>query len=523
MKEESVNDSSNHPVRAPKDKIKTLSELGVLANDAREKGLRVVLCHGVFDLVHMGHVRHLAAARKEGDILVVTTTADHLVNKGPGRPIFTASLRAEMLAALEYVDWVGISQEPTSERVLEIIKPNFYVKGADYENAEDDVTGNIVRERQITEKHGGNLVFTRDISFSSSELINKYLNIYDRPLRDFLDIHKERNTVQEIYNSIEKARDFRVLMVGDAIIDEYQYVVAMAKAPKENMIATRSTNYEIFAGGVFAAANHAASFCKEVEIVTVLGKQDPYEDLIRKNLHPNVKLRPIYCPGKPTTRKCRFIDENYMGKLFEVYHFDDRPPTHDIEEEINDALRNHIPQFDVVIANDFGHGMLTKSSIDILTNESKFLAINTQTNSANLGYNLVTKYPKADLVCVDAPEAQLATMDRFSDIESVVEDKLSKMIDCDKFVVTHGNQGCVTFEGSSGASRIPAFTKSVVDTVGAGDAFLAVSAPIAATGTPMELVGFIGNAAGAMKVSIMGHRKSIEKIPLQRFITTLLK
>lgn len=506
-----------------KEKIKSLDGLGAISEQARKDGIKVILCHGVFDLVHMGHVRHLKSARNEGDILIVTITADHLVNKGPGRPIFTEGLRAEMLAALEYVDWVGISNETTAEPVLDIIKPDFYVKGADYENDDDDITGNIVRERETVEKHGGALVYTRDITFSSSELINKYLNVYDRPLKDYLDTHRERDTAEVIHKYIERVKDFRVLMVGDAIIDEYQYVLAMAKAPKEHMIATRSTSSEIFAGGVIASANHAASFCKEVEIITVLGRDDSYEELIRKCLRPNVKLTPIYQNNVPTTRKCRFIDEGYMRKLFEVYHFDDHPPSTSLEDEICATINARIGDFDVVIANDFGHGMLSAKSIDVLMEKSKFLAVNTQTNSANLGYNLVTKYTKADLVCVDAPEAQLATRDKFSEIEVVVSDKLSKMIDCKKFIVTHGNQGCVTYGPNNGAVRIPAFTKSVVDTVGAGDAFLAVSAPLAAAGAPMELVGFVGNAAGAIKVSIVGHRRSIEKVPLLRYITTLLK
>lgn len=513
----------NYTAREARGKVKTLDELGVIAEEARNAGLKIVLAHGVYDLVHMGHVRHLEAARHEGDLLIVTTTTDRYVNKGPGRPIFTDNLRAEMLAALEYVDWVGISDKPSAETVLNIIKPDVYVKGADYENPDNDITGNIVREREVVEKHGGRMVITKDISFSSSELINKYLDVYDKPLGDYLDSHRNSGTVEKIERLVDSVKDYRVLMVGDAIIDEYQYVVAMAKAPKENMIATRSKAGEIFAGGVLAAANHVADFCAEVEIITVLGNEDSREELIRNSLKPNVTLRPIYRDGVPTTRKCRFIDEEYTRKLFEVYYFDDTPPDAELEQTITQAIAEKAGDFDLVIANDFGHGMLTALSIKALSDKSKFLAVNTQTNSANLGYNLITKYQKVDLVCVDAPEAQLAVGDRFSEIEVVISEKLSKRIDCEKFIITHGSQGCVAFENSTGAIRIPAFTRTVVDTVGAGDAFLAVSAPLAAAGAPIELVGFVGNAAGAIKVSFVGHRRSIEKIPLMRYITTLLK
>src|SRR5579864_8908525 len=175
------------PTRLARQKIHSIAELGRLAEEARAQQRTVVLCHGVFDLVHMGHVRHLEAARREGDMLIVTVTADHFVNKGPGRPIFGEDMRAEMLAALEYVDGVGINHAADAEGVLDAIMPDVYVKGSDYENPDDDITGKICAEREAVERHGGRLVFTRDITFSSSNLINRYLDVYDPPLRDLLD------------------------------------------------------------------------------------------------------------------------------------------------------------------------------------------------------------------------------------------------------------------------------------------------------------------------------------------------
>ena len=168
-------------------KIKTVAELGDIARQQRARGAALCCAMASSICVHMGHVRHLEAARREGDVLIVTVTADRFVNKGPGRPIFPELLRAEMLAALEYVDWVGINHAPIAENVLDTVKPDVYVKGSDYENPEDDITGKIADERDAVERHGGRLVFTKDITFSSSSLINRYLNVYDPPLRDFLD------------------------------------------------------------------------------------------------------------------------------------------------------------------------------------------------------------------------------------------------------------------------------------------------------------------------------------------------
>ncbi len=506
-----------------RNKVHDIDELTVMAEAARQEGKSVVLAHGVFDLVHMGHIRHLEAAKSEGDVLFVTVTADDLVNKGPGRPIFSETMRAEMLGAIECVDGVGISRHDSAEQIVAAIRPDVYVKGSDYENPEDDLTGKITEEKNAVESYGGQLVFTKDITFSSSSLINRYLDIYDRPLQDYLDRMHGTDATERLTALVDSVKDMKVLMVGDAIIDDYQYVEPMGKAAKENIIATRFSERELFAGGVFAAANHAASFCAEVEVITCLGKADSHEDFIRAALKPNVKLTCIYRDDGPTTRKLRYINPSYMRKLFEVYFFDEAPLTPDLETSLNELIAERIGNYDLVIANDFGHGLIGPSTVALMTDQSRFLAVNTQTNSANLGYNLITKYTKADFVCIDAPEAQLAAKDRFSSIETLATEILPEMIACDKFIVTHGQQGCVAFEKSAGAERVPAFTKTVVDTVGAGDAFLAVTAPLAAAGGAMADIAFVGNAVGAIKVGTVGHRGSIEKIPLIRYMTTLLK
>jgi len=509
-------------MKAARDKIRSLDQLSELARMAQVAGKSVVLAHGVFDLVHMGHVRHLEGARREGDVLIVTLTADKFVNKGPGRPIFNQDMRAEMLAAIGYVDWVGINNEPSAENVLNAIRPDVYVKGSDYENPEDDITGKISKELETVEQHGGRLVLTKDITFSSSSLINSYLDVYDHPLRDFLEDLRETDAMSEISKLVESVKDYKVLLVGDAIIDEYQYVAPMGKAAKENIIATRLQGKEVFAGGIFAAANHVASLCAEVEIITCLGDDD-CEAFIRGQLKDNVKLTPVHRSGSPTTRKCRFVDPNYTQKLFEVYTIEDTPLDGGLEDQVNDLVAERARTANLVIAADFGHGLITPRTIDTLNEEAKFLAVNTQTNSANIGYNLISRYARADYVCIDAPEAQLAAKDRFSDIEEVISEKLPELISCDKFVVTHGREGCVTYQKGYQPFRIPAFTKTVIDTVGAGDAFLSITSPLAAAGGPMRLVGFVGNAAGAMKVGIVGHRTFIEKVPLMKYVSTLLK
>ena len=191
--------------------------------------------------------------------------------------------------------------------------------------------------------------------------------------------------------------------------------------------------------------------------------------------------------------------------------------------EIDRVTKERVRSADVVVATDFGHGMIASSTIETLIANSKFLAVNAQSNGGNFGYNLVTRYPQADYICIDAPEARLATANKFSDIATVIEKQLHGRIGCDNIIVTHGSFGCYPYSVKTGVARVPAFTKTVVDTVGAGDAFLTITAPLVAAGGDIKDVAFVGNAAGAIKVGIVGHRNSVEKVPLVKFITALLK
>ena len=505
-------------------KIKSLSELGIISQEARDGGKSVVLCHGVFDLLHMGHVRHLEIAKKEGDVLVVTLTADQFVNKGPGRPVFSEQIRAEMLAAIEYVDWVGINYEPTAEPVISAIKPEVYIKGSDYKNDDDDVTGKIVSEREVVELNGGRLHFTDDITFSSSSLINQYLGIYEPTLRGYLDTQRSKGKLSVYFDALEKIKDKKVLLVGDTIIDEYQYVEVMGKAAKENMIATQFKEREVFAGGVIASANHVADFCDNVEVITSFGSHESYEHLARQSLYDNVILNSICRTDAPTTRKCRFVDTGYsMRKMFEVYTMDDRPMSESNTNQLNDLILEKIEAADVVIVNDFGHGLINNKTMQILEDKAKFLAINTQSNGGNYGFNLVSKYRRADFVCIDGPEARLATHDKFSNLEEILSQKLPNVIDCPNIIVTQGKRGCLVMQGDNRVRHVPAVTSSIVDTVGAGDAFFSVAAPLVAAGVDLEDVGFIGNAVGGLKVGIVGHRDSVTKVALSKFLTALMK
>src|SRR5436853_363146 len=116
-------------MEATGNKIRRIDDLARVTAAMQAQGKKIVHCHGVFDLLHIGHIKHLEAARHLGDALVVTLTPDRFVNKGPHRPAFPERLRAEALASLACVDFVGINEWPTAVETIRKLRPDFYVKG----------------------------------------------------------------------------------------------------------------------------------------------------------------------------------------------------------------------------------------------------------------------------------------------------------------------------------------------------------------------------------------------------------
>lgn len=272
---------------------------------------------------------------------------------------------------------------------------------------------------------------------------------------------------------MERISNYKVLVVGDGIVDEYVYVRPQGKSPKENIISNKVLSSERFRGGVWAAANHVHGFVGGSRVLA----------------------------GRVTPVKRRFVESGLIRKLFET-HEDEEGPLEIAPDPAG---------FDLCIVADFGHGCLTPELIERLTASKTFLAVNAQTNSANYGFNLITKYPRADYVVIDELEARLAAHDRDSSIEDVI-----LKLGFQRIIVTLGPNGAIGYDGQF--HREKGKSGLVVDTMGAGDAFFCVTAPFAAAGASMPELLQIGNAAGAIKCSVVGHRQPVTKEALVQYL-----
>ncbi len=503
-------------------KIKPVEELKDIIAELKRQNKKVVHCHGVFDLIHPGHIRHLASAKKEGDILVVTITADSFVKRGPGRPVFNENLRAETLAAMASVDYVAIDHNPTAIATIKAIKPDVYVKGQEYEKKDKDITGKIYDEEETVTSMGGRLAFTYDITFSSSKLINEHLEVHPSATRDYLNRIKNKYPIDQIYEAVKTGKKLKVLVIGDAIIDQYHYCEPLGRSLKENLVVNRYLSEESFPGGVFATANNTAEVCGEVTLVSVLGNDDPFEDYIREHLQPNISPKFFYRDDTPTTIKRRFVHRDTKQKLAQVCYMNDSPITKTIENDIVKYLDKIIDNFDLVIISDFGHGLFNNKLVTFVCERAKYLALNVQTNSSNVGYNLITKYSRANYAIVDEPEIRLAGRDKHGDLQEIMR-QIVKGRSFFNLMVTRGPNGSLNLDQDIGFHETPAFASDVVDSIGAGDAFFAFTAPFMATKMPIDLLSFLGNAVGALAVQIVCNRRPVSAVDLMKYATRLLK
>lgn len=473
----------------PGEKVQTLDELAAIVCRARAAGRGVVHVRGVFDLLNNGHIQRLEMARRQGDMLVVTLRSD--ARLGDDRPLLDERLRAEIVARLACVDHVAVEGALSPDEALAAV-------GAD--TCVDGVDGKV----------------------SSGPSVSDDGLPYSAEARAFLREFRRSYSADHVIERLRSLSGLRALVVGDTIIDEYHFVRPYGMPLKAPTIAAQFLEGEAHAGGILAVANHIAGFCREVHLVTALGARDTREAFVRRHLAKNVEPMLFVRPDGPTTVKRRYVRKFLVQKLFEVSFFNDEPLPRDLDLEISRHLQQVVGDYDLVIVADFGQGFVSHDMIEVLCRQARFLALNAQLNSINMGYHVVTRYPRADYVCIDEDEARMACRDRYSPLPELVEE-IAGDLKVRFMAVTRGHHGSITFQPGHGAWTVPVLSREVVDTVGAGDAYLAITAPCAAAGFPPELIGFIGNAVGALAVRILGNQQPVTPEMLFGSVRELLR
>ncbi len=332
---------------------------------------------------------------------------------------------------------------------------------------------------------------------------------------------KQKFSRAEIERVLSKLADKNVLIIGDTIIDEYVFVKLKGRAIKDPILSTEFGHCESYAGGILAIANHISTFVKKVKVVTMLGDVDSRKDFIQESVRENVELTTFTKVNAPTVIKRRYIDAYKNNKLFKIEHMDDAPISQELTRDIILAMQQELPQYDLVIVADFGHGFLNNDIRKVIEDVAPFLALNVQSNSSNMGYNYFTQYHRADFLTANEEEARLPLSTRFRDLPEITRE-ISEKWGFSKILITRGKKGCLYFQNHQFLES-PALTTIVKDTVGAGDALFSIAALIAFLNESPELLPFIANCAGALGATTMGNKESVTKEKLLKLINEIYR
>ncbi len=506
-------------------KILPFEKAAALFGRLRKRGKKIVQCHGTFDLLHPGHIHHLEEARELGDVLAVTVTAEKFVNKGPGRPFFNDQLRARSLAALGCVDYVVLVPHAAAVEAIDAVRPDIYCKGREYAETSTDVTGNIHDDIAAVKRHGGEIQYLGSVVFSSSKLINNFFDHLTPGVKTFCRQLARTCPPGDLRKQVDRFEKLRVLLIGDVIFDRYSTVKMQGLTSKNRILSGRFLSEETHAGGALAIYRHLKQFTPHVKFISLVGTEPWVAAALKQEIgkEDDWMLRD---EKFTTVVKQRFVEPLVSGKemlkLFAVNYIDDTVPAGATQRTLLTRIAECIADFDLVVVADFGHGLMQREHRALVQEQAPFLCLNCQTNSNNHGFNIISRqYQRADAFTLDEQELLLSCARR--PIEFLHELELLRESLGAKYAwLTRGGVETIGLhDGEKPALCLP-LDHTVVDTVGAGDAFFSVAALAAASGMPADAATFLGQLAGAQAVKIVGNREPISKQVLLKSGMSLL-
>ena len=470
----------------------------------------VVQCHGCFDIVHPGHIRYLQFARSQGDVLVVSITGDAEVGKGETRPYIPQELRAENLAALEFVDYVVVDPNPTACALLQRIKPDVYVKGAEYATSNDP---RFLAERQVVESAGGRVIFSSgQVVFSSSRLIEKL------PQSDEMTAHRlavwcrrHRLHHDAVTDLLTGFTGKRLLVVGDALVERYIACDSTEFAGESPVMSLKELDSRDYPGGAAVTAALAAALGAEVVLVTALGG-DGGSEWIRDTLSDaGVKIRAVQRRAELPLRTRYLVDDHKVVKV-------DRAPVAPLdsmgEREAVELILDHAGHVDAAILHDAGFGMLTPGLLRGLGATFRRL-VPVLTGLATEPQGDVTALRNVDLLCATERQLRTALNDLAGGLSAVTY-RLLQTARAKQAIVSMGKRGLVAFDRRShdpespgwgdrlSSEYLPLLAPRVADLLAANEALAGAATLTLASGASLMQAAYLAALAAAAQAGYLG-------------------
>ena len=497
-------------------------EIKKLVLKLKKKKKKIGLCHGVFDVLHYGHIMHFEAAKKKCDFLFVSITEDQFIKKGPNRPVHSHPERVYFLKKLNMIDYVFVAKGESGVNSIDLIKPNIYFKGNDFKNNLLDKTKKIYLEIDAVKKNKGKIVYTNEKHMSSSNIINKLHLALNNNQVDFLKNIRKLINLDSLEESLKNLKKDKVMVIGDLIIDKYIFGNVQGKSGKEPHMVFSEKFEEMYVGGSSIIANHISEFAKKITLVSDFGGEPKIKNLLHKNLKKNihhVKLKTS--KNQNTCVKTRFIDSVSKYKLFGSYEI---PNLDDIKFHslLNKSLVKLINKQDIIIVADYSNNFFDLNSLKQISKSKKFICGMAQKNSNNSIFHTINHLKNFDLLCINEGELRSELKDKKTNIELIAKQFIKKN-NLKYLVVTIGIAGSLLFDSKLNKYHCPAFNAKPIDKVGAGDSMLAILSIFLKNKIDPLISLLVASIVSSNVVNNVGNKYSLSKIDLERSLEYLLK
>lgn len=480
----------------------------------RKNGRTVVQCHGCFDIVHPGHVRYLQFARSLGDVLIVSLTGDALMSKGADRPYIPQELRAENLAALEFVDWVVVDPHPTACELLALIRPSVYVKGREYAGSSDP---RFLREQELVERHGGRVVFhSGEVVFSSSRLIQGLAR--DAELDECrLAALCRRHDIDQftLRGALHKMEGVPVVVVGDVLRERSVICDAGGPAPDAPVLTLQQIDQTDAWGGAAALALQLSALGARPRLISIAPDDDDARALRDTLERSGVELELLPSAAAIPTHTTFISDD---AKLLRLQQGAAAPLDSRRERALLDAVRGALDGARLLVWNDCGYGVVSPGLVAGASEQALRRGIYSAAQARG-PRGVITNLRRANLLVCSERHAREALHDPASGLPSVVWNLLLIAQSTEALVGLH-KRGVIAFDGHGDAAAatdtsafslqrlrseyVPNLAAHFTDLLGADLALLAVAALVRATGGSLALGAYLGAAAQSIAMGRSG-------------------
>lgn len=477
-------------------KILKLNSLVKIISNEKKMGKKVVMCHGTFDLVHPGHIRHLYYAKSKGDILIVSVTGDKFVTKKSSGTYVPENLRVINIAALELVDYTFIDHNYKPLEAIKKIKPDFFVKGFEY-NLNNTNNLNTLEEKKVLEKFKGKFIFSPgDVVYSSTKFQNT-LKPDIKIEKLFSLLKKENISISRIIALLKKNFSSNIHVIGDLIVDKYNYCDLIGQSTKTPTFSVRPFKSENFIGGAGIVAKHLKAMGANVTFTTISG-EDNYKSYVQKDLQKDkINFNILTSKSKQTILKERFWSNNY--KLIQVDYVDNVIVDKDNQKKISNLIKK--TKSDCVVFSDFRHGMFNREIIDFYSSIINSKIIKVADSQVSSRWGNILDFKNFDILFPNELEARFALADQDSGIRSIGAHIIEKS-NCKNLVLKIGEKGSMIFRNKGYHPKdffpLDSFVNNKIDTIGAGDAYLAATTIFYTYTKNIVISSIIGNFAAAI-------------------------